>query len=1104
MLMKAKQKRMTALARRRITALIMSVVMLSSIFSMGAIMMEYDATNEHADAGCCGDLHDLCEGETGSEDVELPDIEVPNIEMPDLNIPELENGYNQSDSYENNSNTICDCECEYDCDYYDCVCECDCAYIDGYIEIMPLTNTFTALQAAITAIPMNGSGTINLTGNINMTGTIAINQGRNVTINGGGHTLTQTGNGRHFNLSGAGAGTLHLNNVRLTVPGNTTLNHGGVTVSPAGTLVMNAGSIISGNTTTNGGGVANSGTFIMNDGEISGNRASNGGAVTNSGTFIMRNGSLINNTASHCAGGVRITSSGSFTMYNGLISGNTAGHGGGVRALGGNATFTMRGGAIRNNNAIGITYSGNGGGIHSSGTVNIHAGEITGNTAVINGGGINSLGTLVIHNGTISGNTANNGGGIGNTGPFTMHNGVISGNTANVNGGGVNNSNNTFTMHNGTIHNNTANGSGGGVSNSNTFIMNNNSTIRNNIARTSGGGVSMSGTGNFTMNNGIIRDNTADTNGGGVNKIGSGAFVMNNGTISGNRAYGTAATSGGGGVHVGGFGAATYIMHNGVISNNIAANNGGGINAAGGTTTLNNGTISGNRANGNDTVAASGGGGLNWTTQANLTAVTINPAVTFANNYAVAGLRIDDALNLAHNLNAGGRINPNTWTYAFGIANNLHAFNNFDIRTVTGTVVHIYHDVIFNLNGGVGSFPDQRLRHNTTAAAPVTDPTFEYHTFLGWYTEATGGIPFDFSTPIIADTVVHARWESYVAITFELHGGSGSFPIQRIPRNTIATAPIMDPAFEYHTFLGWYTEATDGVPFDFTDPITADTVVHARWESYVAITFDLHGGTGSFPIQRVPNNTTAAEPATIPTQATYIFAGWYTEAEGGVPFDFNTPITEDTIIHARWEPEYRYIRVYYMIDNEYIEDVIFNPKMSNYPDGYTYRVGDDFMLTGTRAIDRNALPGDNVYIFEGWYVFVGIEYAPAYLDFDKSVLSGSFIVPSSATATATATPSGLVLSASDVLSPLNDIDLNDWENQILLVAVWTIYEAEEEETTPPATGGGNRQGRLPATGISNNVTLWTILLSLSIFAIVGIVAWIVVNKKITKATNRVF
>lgn len=56
----------------------------------------------------------------------------------------------------------------------------------------------------------------------------------------------------------------------------------------------------------------------------------------------------------------------------------------------------------------------------------------------------------------------------------------------------------------------------------------------------------------------------------------------------------------------------------------------------------------------------------------------------------------------------------------------------------------------------------------------------------------------------------------------------------------------------------------------------------------------------NFPsAQRVVSGSTLSEPET-PTATGYTFGGWYTDAECTKEFDFNTPITADTTLYAKW------------------------------------------------------------------------------------------------------------------------------------------------------------------------------------------------------------
>jgi len=140
-------------------------------------------------------------------------------------------------------------------------------------------------------------------------------------------------------------------------------------------------------------------------------------------------------------------------------------------------------------------------------------------------------------------------------------------------------------------------------------------------------------------------------------------------------------------------------------------------------------------------------------------------------------------------------------------------------------------------------------------------------------------------------------------VTFDLHGGAGDFPAQNVEDGDLATEPLTIPTRTGYTFIGWFTTETGGVEFDFETPITEDTVVHAQWERNIVIhtvTFNLHGGAGDFPAQSVEDGGLAAAPTATPTRSGYRFIGWFTTATGDVEFDFETPITEDTVVHAQW------------------------------------------------------------------------------------------------------------------------------------------------------------------------------------------------------------
>ncbi|MCM1494252.1 MAG: InlB B-repeat-containing protein [Bacteroides sp.] len=206
-----------------------------------------------------------------------------------------------------------------------------------------------------------------------------------------------------------------------------------------------------------------------------------------------------------------------------------------------------------------------------SGSLYMHGGTITGNTANSQGGGIYNSGFFELSGGSISGNTTLDGGGVFNAskGNFIMTGGTISNNTVvskidtdNPGGGGIYNEG-TIQIKGGSISGNQAEDYGGGVYNGyqSHFEMSDGEIVGN--STTLGGGIFVA-SGTAQISGGKISNNTA-LEGGGIRN--AARLSISGGTISENKA-----TLGGGIENK-----ATFILTGGTISNNTAISLGGGI-----------------------------------------------------------------------------------------------------------------------------------------------------------------------------------------------------------------------------------------------------------------------------------------------------------------------------------------------------------------------------------------------------------------------------------------------------------------------------------------------------------------------------------------------
>ncbi|MGN1368237.1 MAG: InlB B-repeat-containing protein [Aristaeellaceae bacterium] len=116
------------------------------------------------------------------------------------------------------------------------------------------------------------------------------------------------------------------------------------------------------------------------------------------------------------------------------------------------------------------------------------------------------------------------------------------------------------------------------------------------------------------------------------------------------------------------------------------------------------------------------------------------------------------------------------------------------------------------------------------------------------------------------------------------------------------------PSAVGYTFEGWYTEAACANQYVFTNPVTGDITLYAKWTAITpTVTFELNGGdptwTGTNPLI-VTYNATVDEPVQ-PTKTGYTFGGWYKEPVCATAFKFSGDTTPDTVtsditLYAKW------------------------------------------------------------------------------------------------------------------------------------------------------------------------------------------------------------
>ena len=150
------------------------------------------------------------------------------------------------------------------------------------------------------------------------------------------------------------------------------------------------------------------------------------------------------------------------------------------------------------------------------------------------------------------------------------------------------------------------------------------------------------------------------------------------------------------------------------------------------------------------------------------------------------------------------------------------------------------------------------------------------------------------SNDVLENHLVCAKLEA----TFTADGTMFA-PPQTIDRGGKFTE-LTPPSKENHTFAGWYN---GDEKFDFdADTTKAPNVLSlvAKWDIN-KYTVKFVSDHGSFADQTIEHGKTIdTGKLIIPIVEGYTFGGWYADEAHKTKFDFNTQITGDTTVYAKW------------------------------------------------------------------------------------------------------------------------------------------------------------------------------------------------------------
>ena len=406
----------------------------------------------------------------------------------------------------------------------------------------------------------------------------------------------------------------------------------------------------------------------------------------------------------------------------------------------------------------------------------------------------------------------------------------------------------------------------------------------------------------------VLRNNTTTSTPGGTV---TGGIRITNGTVEMNPGSLVTHTTADGGIGgIGAFGANSRLIMNGGTLSYISGRYGGAVYTdASGTFTMYGGVIEYNQSA--PGVAGAHGAGVDVTGTFTMYGGTIQ----YNRSPEGAGVAIHNTGIV--NIYAGNFIG-NVATSATGHGGAILFYqspnNNVNIG-MTGGEVNFIGNISEGVAGAIGTStaggkndlqklfvgPNVIFRNNeSTSGRFMTDPAdialHESHILATVFTQ-----PFVFGYNDF--DIQYADGDPAVIYTVSFDAPGQSFNNQRVPEGGTALNPAPVAGCDIYGTV-WYADPAYTVPWDFANPIGADTTLYGR-EEFVScadhqVRFNANGGS-VVPAQTVETGQPAAEPAP-PTRGCDIFGGWYLDAALTMPYNFATPVYTDMTLFARWIP----------------------------------------------------------------------------------------------------------------------------------------------------------------------------------------------------------
>ena len=191
------------------------------------------------------------------------------------------------------------------------------------------------------------------------------------------------------------------------------------------------------------------------------------------------------------------------------------------------------------------------------------------------------------------------------------------------------------------------------------------------------------------------------------------------------------------------------------------------------------------------------------------------------------------------------------------------------------------------------------MAEDGTVALPLKDESGAYVYYVCTVTNTNSAV--NGTTTASRQTAVFSSQMENFTVTFNLNYDGSTNTTQDVASGSAVEKP-QPPTRDGYIFGGWYTDTDCTNEYDFVIGVTADIILYAKWTAEVityTVTFNLNYDGSTNTTQDVASGSAVEKPE-VPTREGYVFAGWYTDTECTVGYDFLGVVTENITLYAKW------------------------------------------------------------------------------------------------------------------------------------------------------------------------------------------------------------